>query len=65
MCPICMGAAAVALAGSGSAGGVATLVAAKWRRRRWADSARTMVEPMSKIDLQPRRQEASHEQQAR
>ncbi|HKR77599.1 MAG TPA: hypothetical protein VJR95_13160 [Rhodanobacter sp.] len=55
MCPICMSAAAIALAGTGSASGLATLVAAKLHRRRRADVASRAAKPMSKIDLQPRK----------
>lgn len=55
MCPICMSAAAIALAGTGSAGGLATLVAAKLHRHRRASIASESIKPMSKIDLQPKK----------
>lgn len=55
MCPICMGAAAIALAGTGSSGGLATLVAAKLHHRRRAGVANGAIKPMSKIDLQPKK----------
>ncbi len=53
MCPICMSVAAAVLAGTGSAGGVATLLATKWRRHRRGDAARATGRPAPNIDLQP------------
>lgn len=60
MCPICMGAVAIALAGTGSAGGMAGLVVAQLRRRRRRDAR-----PAAEIDKQPGRREANHEQRIR
>jgi hypothetical protein len=54
MCPICISAAAMAaVAGTGSASGLAALVAVKLRLKRQPESARAIREIFPKLNLQP------------
>jgi hypothetical protein len=54
MCPICLSAAAMAaMAGTGSAGGLAALVAVKLRLKPKPESARAIRKIFPKLNLQP------------
>lgn len=56
MCPICISAAAAAvMAGTGSAGGLATLVAVKLRIKRQPESGRAVRTVAPKLNLQPQK----------
>lgn len=55
MCPICISAAAMAWAGTGSAGGLAALVAVKLRIKRPSSSGRASKDVVPKITLQPQK----------
>ena len=56
MCPICLSAAAMAaMAGTGSAGGLAALVAVKLHLKRSPEKDGTGRRTSSKLNLQPRK----------
>jgi len=55
MCPICISAAALAWAGTGSAGGLAALVAAKLHVKRSPKNDRAARNISSKLNLQPQK----------
>jgi hypothetical protein len=56
MCPICISAAAVAaMAGTGSAGGLATLVAVKLHLKRQPEKDRVTRSISPKLNLQPQK----------
>lgn len=55
MCPICISTAALAWAGSGSAGGLATLVAVKLHIKRQPESGRAVRTVAPKLNLQPQK----------
>ena len=56
MCPACLAAAAWAVAGTTSAGGLTFLVARKYRRRKTRGQAPT--QPASPVQHQPARRDA-------
>jgi hypothetical protein len=55
MCPICISAAALAWAGTGSAGGLATLVAVKLRMKSQPENDRGTRNVFPKLNLQPQK----------
>ncbi|MGN6312801.1 MAG: hypothetical protein ACTHMO_03455 [Rhodanobacteraceae bacterium] len=56
MCPICLGTAALAaMAGTGSAGGLAALVAVKLHIKPKLENDRALRVASSKLDLRPQK----------